>query len=119
MTPPPARQPKLKGWLTLTAEHHLIPWLKRVSDKIGLSYSAVSMKQQQTRWGSCSSRRLISLNARLLFSPPEVGYLRAGTRVVSHEALNLNSEIELRIMRHFLLAGQISEKLAEANVRGW
>ena len=33
--------------------------------------------------------------------------------------LNLNSEIELKIMRHFLLAGQISEKLAQANVRGW
>ena len=32
---------------------------------------------------------------------------------------NLNSEIELKIMRHFLLAGQISEKLAQANVRGW
>ena len=33
--------------------------------------------------------------------------------------LNLNSEIELKIMRHFLLAGRISEKLVEANVRGW
>jgi len=32
---------------------------------------------------------------------------------------NLNSEIELKIMRHFLLAGQISEKLAQANVKGW
>ena len=32
---------------------------------------------------------------------------------------SLNSEIELKIMRHFLLAGQISEKLAQANVRGW
>ena len=33
--------------------------------------------------------------------------------------LSLNSEIELKIMRHFLLADQISEKLAQANVRGW
>ena len=50
----------------------LILWLKRISDEIGLSYSAVSIRQQQTRWGSCSSRRLISLNARLLFLPPEL-----------------------------------------------
>ena len=82
-----ACQTALKGWLTHKAEEHLIPWLKRVSDEIGLSYSAVPIKQQQTRWGSCSSRLLIILNARLLFLPPaRVGYLRAGARVVSHEA---------------------------------
>jgi len=67
-----ACQTALKGWLTHKAEDHLIPWLKRVSDEIGLSYSAVSIRQQQTRWGSCSARRLISLNARLLFLPPEL-----------------------------------------------
>jgi hypothetical protein len=35
------------------------------------------------------------------------------------QRFNVNSEIELKIMRHFLLAGQISEKLAQANVKGW
>jgi predicted metal-dependent hydrolase len=67
-----ACQKALKGWLTNKAQDHLIPWLKRVSDETGLSYSAVSIRQQKTRWGSCSSRRLISLNARLLFLPPEL-----------------------------------------------
>jgi metallopeptidase YgjP-like protein len=67
-----ACQTALKGWLTHKAEDHLIPWLKRVSDETGLSYSGVSIRQQQTRWGSCSSRRLISLNARLLFLPPDL-----------------------------------------------
>ena len=67
-----ACQTALKEWLTDKAEERLIPWLKRISDEIGLSYSAVSIRQQQTRWGSCSSRRLISLNARLLFLPPEL-----------------------------------------------
>ena len=65
-------QTALKGWLTHKAADDLIPWLKRVSDETGLSYSAVSIRQQQTRWGSCSSRRLISLNARLLFLPPDL-----------------------------------------------
>ena len=67
-----ACQTALKDWLTHKAEEHLIPWLKRVSDETGLSYSAVSIRQQQTRWGSCSSRRLISLNARLLFLSPDL-----------------------------------------------
>jgi predicted metal-dependent hydrolase len=43
-----ACQAALKGWLTRKAEDHLIPCLKRVSDEIGLSYSAVSIRQQQT-----------------------------------------------------------------------
>jgi len=67
-----ACQIALKRWLTRRAEDHLIPWLKGVSDKTGLSYAAASIRQQKTRWGSCSSRRLISLNARLLFLPPNL-----------------------------------------------
>ena len=67
-----ACQIALKRWLTRKAEEHLLLWLKQVSDKTGLSYAAASIRQQQTRWGSCSSRRLISLNARLLFLPPNL-----------------------------------------------
>ena len=46
-----ACQTALKEWLTDKAEERLIPWLKRISDEIGLSYSAVLIRQQQTRWG--------------------------------------------------------------------
>jgi predicted metal-dependent hydrolase len=67
-----ACQTALKGWFTCKAKDHLISWLKRVSDETGLGYSAVSIRLQQTRWGSCSSRRSISLNARLLFLPPDL-----------------------------------------------
>jgi predicted metal-dependent hydrolase len=67
-----ACQTALKGWFTSKAKDHLISWLKRVSDETGLGYSAVSIRLQQTRWGSCSSRRSISLNARLLFLPPDL-----------------------------------------------
>jgi len=44
-----ACQTALKEWLTDKAEERLIPWLKRISDEIGLSYSAVLIRQQQTR----------------------------------------------------------------------
>src|ERR1700730_16514882 len=67
-----ACQAALKAWLTGKAKKHLIPWLDRISKQKGLNYSSVSIRQQKTRWGSCSSRRLISLNARLLFLPPEL-----------------------------------------------
>jgi predicted metal-dependent hydrolase len=59
-------------WLTRKADEHLVDWLKRVSDQTGLRYSTTSIRQQRTRWGSCSPRHSISLNARLLFLPPEL-----------------------------------------------
>jgi predicted metal-dependent hydrolase len=62
----------LKKWLTQRAKVTLIPWLRRVSEETGLRYSSVTIRQQKTRWGSCSSRGSISLNARLLFLPPEL-----------------------------------------------
>jgi predicted metal-dependent hydrolase len=67
-----ACQTALKSWLTQMGKDHLIPWLKQVSERTGLSYSSVSIRQQKTRWGSCSPRGSISINARLLFLPPEL-----------------------------------------------
>ena len=67
-----ACQRVFKRWLTHKAEVHLIQWLKRLSDETGLAYATASIRQQRSRWGSCSSRRSISLNARLLFLPPEL-----------------------------------------------
>jgi predicted metal-dependent hydrolase len=67
-----ACQKALKSWLTNKAKEYLIPQLKKVSGETGLAYSSVTVRQQKTRWGSCSSRRSISLNARLLFLPPDL-----------------------------------------------
>lgn len=67
-----ACQNALKVWLTGKGKDHLVPWLNRMSEENALPYSSVSIRQQRSRWGSCSSRHLISLNARLLFLAPEL-----------------------------------------------
>jgi len=54
------------------AREFLLPRLDAASRRFGLPYSAMRVRRQRTRWGSCSGRGVISLNAKLLFLPPEL-----------------------------------------------
>ncbi len=38
----------------------------------GHSYKTLSIRDQKSRWGSCSSRGTLSFNYRLIFAPPRV-----------------------------------------------
>lgn len=38
----------------------------------GVSYGRVQVRAQRTRWASCSARRTLSLNYKLVFLPPEL-----------------------------------------------
>lgn len=57
----------LRRWLARHATLTLSPWLANLAESAGLSYSDVAIKNQRTRWGSCSATRRISLNCKLLF----------------------------------------------------
>ncbi|MBE9097866.1 M48 family metallopeptidase [Vacuolonema iberomarrocanum] len=67
-----ACQNVLHQWLHHSARYHLTSWLRRVSQDVDLPYSRATIRRQKTRWASCSSRKSISLNAKLLFLPPEL-----------------------------------------------
>ncbi|NDV20118.1 DUF45 domain-containing protein [Pseudodesulfovibrio sp. JC047] len=54
------------------AREVLLPLLKVMSRDTGLTYAAFQIRRQKTRWGSCSARGTISLNAKLLFLPVEL-----------------------------------------------
>jgi predicted metal-dependent hydrolase len=62
----------LKHWLSRKAETHLTPWLRQVSQDIALPCNNISVRGQKTLWASCSGKKNISLNYKLLFLPPHL-----------------------------------------------
>jgi predicted metal-dependent hydrolase len=62
----------LERWLTIQARRHLVPWLHRTAGELGFTLKGASVRTPRTRWGSCSRRNTISLNARLLLVPPDM-----------------------------------------------
>jgi predicted metal-dependent hydrolase len=62
----------LEYWLKRKAEEHLTPWLRLVSQEIGLPCNTISVRGQKTLWASCSGKKNISLNYKLLFLPPHL-----------------------------------------------
>jgi predicted metal-dependent hydrolase len=66
----------LQRWIRSRAAAHFRPWLQELADEYGFPINKVSIRNQRSRWGSCSAGKNISLNANLLFlRPPVVRYL--------------------------------------------
>jgi hypothetical protein len=60
----------LKSWLRRRAAEALPAWLARTAAETGLGYARCQVRGQRTRWGSCSNKRTIALNYKLLFVRP-------------------------------------------------
>jgi len=79
-----AQAEALERWYRRQARVEIEPMLDACVAALGVSYSALTIRNQRTRWGSCSSTGAMSFNWRLLLAPPAVlDY------VVWHEACHL------------------------------
>lgn len=62
----------LGKWLQQEAKTQLGKWFERYSQEMQLPYVGLTIRGQSSRWGSCSARKSISLNKKLLFLPPDL-----------------------------------------------
>lgn len=62
----------LRHALRDTASRELPPRLAELAALAGLRVTRVTVRDQRSRWGSCSTRGAITLNWRLLMMPPAV-----------------------------------------------
>jgi len=62
-------QKALFAWLAIKAKKHLVPWLKKMSRENNLPFERVSVKGQTTIWASCSHKKNLNINLKLLMIP--------------------------------------------------
>jgi len=74
----------LERWYRRAARAEIVPRADRAAAAAGAEVRGVSIRNQRTRWGSCSSTGALSLNWRLLLAPePVLDY------VIWHEVCHL------------------------------
>ena len=75
---------RLLDWLKISARAELVAASKKYADLMGVKYSRVTIRDQRSRWGSCSAAGELSYSWRLILTPPHVlDY------VAAHEAAHL------------------------------
>lgn len=74
----------INKFLKSTARHYLLPRTDQLSEKMQLNFGKITLREQKSRWGSCSSEGNLNFNWRLVhFSPEVIDY------VIIHELAHL------------------------------
>jgi predicted metal-dependent hydrolase len=73
--------------LRQVARERLVPRLQELADCFSLQVSRVTIRNQRSRWGSCSRSGAIALNFRLVQMPPDVR-----DYVLIHELMHLKQQ---------------------------
>ena len=77
----------LENFYRSRAREYLTDRTDHYAERMGVEYEKLELRNQRTRWGSCSTGGTISLNWRLIMAPPDVvDYL------VVHELAHLTEQ---------------------------
>ena len=80
-------RPEIERDMRQLARERLVPRLHQLAAQHGLTVARVTIRNQRSRWGSCSRARAIALNFRLVQMPPEVCEY-----VLLHELMHLRQQ---------------------------
>lgn len=62
----------LENFYRAKAREHFINHADHYAERMGVDYEKLELRNQRTRWGSCSTGGTLSLNWRLIMAPPEI-----------------------------------------------
>jgi len=71
-------------WYRREARRRLVATVEQQATRLGLSYASVTVRDQRTRWASCSPARNLAFNWRLVIAPEDIQRY-----VVVHELCHL------------------------------
>jgi predicted metal-dependent hydrolase len=64
--------PSLAAWYREQARAEIVRNVEREAARLGVTYTRLSIRDQQTRWGSCSRGGALSFNWRLVVAPSAI-----------------------------------------------
>lgn len=70
----------LRTWVRQKADVYLPHRIEHLSEKTGLTFKKVTIRNQRSRWGSCTATKTINLNYKLIFLP-----LHLSDHIIIHE----------------------------------
>jgi len=66
------RAVSLLEWYCEQARIEILTAVEREAKRLDVTYTRLTIRDQQTRWGSCSRRGALSFNWRLIVAPPAI-----------------------------------------------
>lgn len=66
------RKKVLEKFLREKARSHFTARTKEIAQQMGVTFNKISIKAQKTRWGSCSRKKNLNFNWRLILTTPEI-----------------------------------------------
>jgi predicted metal-dependent hydrolase len=105
----------LRRWLRGRSRRHLEPRLDSLAAEHGFEFSRLTVRLQRSRWGSCSSRGTISINAKCLFLPPPLTEYLLLHELCHTVHANHSADFYVLLEQHAPGARDLRERLQE----GW
>lgn len=62
----------VRSWCRKAARPIIYLKVEAYARRLGVTYGRVSIKEQKSRWGSCSSKGNLNFNWKLVLAPPEI-----------------------------------------------